>query len=61
MNDLKIQVGEVFKGKRSKVKMQIVKIEKEEVVIKVLDTGETFRYGWQALRHCELKRIEEGE
>lgn len=61
MNNLKMVVGEIFVGKRSKVKMQIVAIDHDEAVIKELDTGRQFSYGIAALKRCEMERIEEDE
>lgn len=61
MNNLRIEVGEKFVGKHSKCKMEIVRIERDEAVIKELDTGRQFSYGIAALRRCELERIEGDE
>ena len=58
MNDLKIQVGEIFEGKRSKVKMQIVAIEHDEAVIREVDTGRQFSYCIDALRRCEMVPVD---
>lgn len=58
MNNLKLMVGEVFKGKRSGVIMQIVGIERDEAVIKELATGRQFHYCLVALKRCEMERVE---
>ena len=62
MNNLKMEVGEIFEGKTSHVKMKIVAIERDEAVIKELDTGRQFSYCITALKRCEMVHIDkEGE
>lgn len=58
MNNLKLVVGEIFEGKRTKVKMQIVAIERDEAVIKELETGRQFSYCLDALKRCEMVPID---
>ena len=60
MNNLKLVVGEVFEGKTSHVRMQIVGFDRDEVVIRELDTGRQFNYLREALKRCEMVRIEGG-
>ena len=62
MNDLEIKVGEKFEGKRSGVKMEIVGFERDEAIIRELETGRQFHYCVDALRRCEMvKSKEEGK
>ena len=58
MNNLKLVVGEIFEGKTSKVKMKIVAIERDEAVIRELDTGRQFSYCLAALKRCEMVPID---
>ena len=59
MNNLKLVVGEVFEGKCSKTRMQIVGIERDEAIIKELATGRTFHYCLASLKRLEMVHIEE--
>ena len=60
MNDLRLEVGEKFEGKRSHVRMEIIGIERDEAVIREMETGRTFHYCLDALKRCEMVRIKEG-
>ena len=61
MNDLRMVVGEKFMGKRSRVPMEIIGFDRDEAIIREIESGYTFRYCVDALRRAEMERIKEGE